>query len=489
MGKRLKIEKLYTTSYNPIVRKLISGIKWNVIGTMFSKAFILAASIIVSRILGVDKNGEYGIINSTVVMFSTLAGMGLSTTSTRFIAEQKHSDVERCGRVVGMTNIVGAISGVLMAICLFILSPWLAKSLLHNTNVETGLKISSLLLLFNTVSTVQNGTLSGFGNFKIIARINMITGLLCFPIYTICTYLGGVNGLLIGNIIISIYTCILYLIQNKKAYCQHNIKLDFVNSYKETRIMWQISVPAMLCSIMVSPVIWIGNAIITTMDNGYASLGIFNATNQWRSLLTFIPTAIGSVILTVIIANQNEDWLEKINILLGWVIVNCIAIPLLFVPEVIAWFYGIEYQGNSFIISLIFVIMTTCLLAYKEGIARNLISRNLLWLGVLSNFLWGMLFIVSIAFLRTKGAIGISLTYFLSYLISTLVFIPIYIKKNVVRKSLIVSRDILLMWATLTLQMIVILLKTSIWLRVIPMVLSVLALIRVIRYMFKKKVM
>ena len=54
---------------------------------MLSRALSLAAAILVARTLGKVVYGELGIIQSTVGMFGTLAGFGMGTTSSKFVAE------------------------------------------------------------------------------------------------------------------------------------------------------------------------------------------------------------------------------------------------------------------------------------------------------------------------------------------------------------------------------------------------------------------
>lgn len=473
---------------NPLISKLISGMIWSILGTVISKIFIMIASIVTARLLGTDKNGEYGIINSTVLMFSTFAGLGLGTTATRFVSEYKTKDVERSGRIIGMTYLVGMLSGFIMAIILFVLSPWLARKILNTPHLITGLRLSSILLITNTINTIQQNTLSGFERFKDIAKISIIIGMVSLPIFLIFTYLFSVNGLVLGHIIISGFTMILYIAKEKKVRNEYNVKIDLKRAYKEIDIMWKFSIPSLLSNIMVGPIVWIGNTLITSIPKGYSELGIFNAANQWRTLLTFIPTTVGNVILPLIIANKGKDRLERINILLGWIIVLCISIPLLSAPEIITILYGKEYIGDTFNVSLILIVLISCILSYKEGISRNLVSNNLMWWGFLSNTIWGISFLLVLLFIYNLGAIGLALSYTAAYIISTIIFVPFYIKNGVVHRTLIISNKIIMMWITLIIQIfITIFYPEAILLRLLTFIISMYALWVVIRTMITKE--
>ncbi|WPC43289.1 oligosaccharide flippase family protein [Clostridium sp. JS66] len=471
---------------NPIAKKLIGGMAWNIIGTVFSKVFLMIASVITARMLGVDKNGEFGVINSTVLMFSTFAGLGLGTTATRFVAEYRNTDKMKCGRIIGMTNLIGIISGIIMAMALVILAPWLAIQQLNAPHLASGLMLASIMLITNTVNTIQISTLSGFEYFKSIAKLSIIQGLMSFPIYVVFTYFLGVNGLIIGYIIIGCIMLILYEFENNKIRKMYGIYMDIKNAHKELYIMWKFSLPSMLSNVMVGPVTWIGNTFITSSVNGYFQIGIFNAANQWRSVLTFLPTAVGSVILPLIVANKGNERLEKINILFGWIMVICFAIPILTAPELISWLYGREFNGFQLNVSLLIVVLTCCILSYKEGIARNLVSNNLMWWAFMSNALWGITFLGILWHIRVLGAIGIAIAYLISYFITTVVFIPFYIRRGVVHHSLLISKEIIFMWLALLIQTIVTAITRNIVIRVLALLFSIYALWLIGKMMTKK---
>lgn len=63
--------------------KLVYGIFWNLISALASQGFPMIAAIIAARLLGKFGYGQLGMINSTVILFSTFAGLGLGITATK----------------------------------------------------------------------------------------------------------------------------------------------------------------------------------------------------------------------------------------------------------------------------------------------------------------------------------------------------------------------------------------------------------------------
>ena len=259
------------------------------------------------------------------------------------------------------------------------------------------------------------------------------------------------------------------------------VRIHYRKFASELNILGRFSVPSMLSGAVVSPVIWVGNAIVTGTQNGYFELGVFNAANNWRQAFMFLPIAIGNVILPAIVRDKHNKNLERLNMLLAWIIVACLAIPLLAVPELVGWFYGKQYAGQSFNVTFVFIVLVCCVLAFNEGIARNLISQNKMWLGFANNLVWGVTFIISIWLLRHQGSTGVGLSYFISYLLTSLIFIPLFIRLGIVQRRMILSRYTLILWGSILLQAAIAIVTSQVVFRILGATCTLTALIFMIR--------
>ena len=343
--------------------------------------------------LGKFGYGQLGMINSTVILFSTFAGLGLGITATKYIAQLHQTDPERTGRIIGLTNLFGIVSGVVMCIILFVMAPWLASNTLAAPDLAPALRIASLLLIFNTIVGIQSGSIAGFGAFKDLARIAIFQGIISASLTVTGVYFFGLTGVVTAMVINSIINLILYKITLNNLVKKFKIKINYLKSWKEKDVIWKLSFPSMLSSIMVGPVVWVANVIIINTTGGYGQLGLFNAADQWRTALTFLPAVIGGVLLPMVSANVNKEnrALETVNVLASWIIVIMIALPLISFPEIIAFFYGHDYSSTVFLQSLAIMMFVSCIISYKDGIGRKLVAKNLMWWGFLSNLVWGVL--------------------------------------------------------------------------------------------------
>lgn len=480
---KIQLKKLLENTANndreSMKGKLIYGIFWNFISALASQGIPMIAAIITARILGNFCYGQLGMINSTIILFSTFAGLGLGITATKYIAQLYQTDKERTGRIMGLTNLFGAVSGIIMCIILFIIAPWLASNTLAAPDLVTALRIASLLLIFNTILGIQAGSVAGFGAFRDLARVSIFQGIISASISVTGVYFFGLIGAVTAMVINSIINLILYKITINNLIKGFKIKIDYLRSWREKDIIWKLSFPSMLSSLMVGPVVWVANIIIINTVGGYGQLGIFNAADQWRNMLLVLPYIIGGVLLPMISSNVKKEnkALETVNVLSSWIIVIIIALPLISFPEIIALFYGESYFSTVFLQSLASMMFVSCLLAYTQGISRKLVAKNLMWWGVLNNIIWASIFLILVSFLKTYGALGLSISYLISYIIVTITFIPVYLHQKVVPKALLISKEVILVWIILIIQTINTILGTPILIRLLMLIVSIIILI------------
>src|SRR5580658_7469795 len=100
---------------SPLWVRLARGVFWSLVGAVLARGLGVASSIIVARALGIAAFGEFTMIQSTVGLFGTFAGLGLGVTVTKYVAELRESDPVRCGRVIGLILLVATAGALWLA--------------------------------------------------------------------------------------------------------------------------------------------------------------------------------------------------------------------------------------------------------------------------------------------------------------------------------------------------------------------------------------
>jgi O-antigen/teichoic acid export membrane protein len=399
--------------------RLAHGAAWSLAGALISRGLGLCSSIFVARLLGNVGFGELGIIQSTLGMFATFAGFGLGLTVTKHVAEFRINNPVRAGRIIGLSSIVAWITGGMMALLLYLLAPWLAVRSLGAAHLTGLLRLGSLMLLLGGINGAQTGALAGFEAFKSIAQINFLAGMATFPLMVGGAWCWGLQGALLGLLTSQAINCGLNFLGVRALARRAGIPLAFNGVFKESRIIWSFSVPALLSGVMVGPVNWCCSALIVNQPGGYSEMGIFNAANQWRLAILFFPSMLASVSLPILSSLWGASSISgfrkvlKANLGISLISTILIAFPVALAAHLIMSCYGDAFAFGSRVLAVLCVVATVE--ATLNVVGQNIAVEGRMWVGFLLNTIWaGVLLFTSFQF-RSRGAFGLAQAYLVAY--------------------------------------------------------------------------
>ncbi|MHA7108847.1 oligosaccharide flippase family protein [Sunxiuqinia elliptica] len=401
--------------------RMAKGAFWSLSGAVISKGLMLLASIIVARILGKTEYGELGMIRSTVNMFVVFAGFGLGMTATKYIAEYKEKDKIKTGKIIGLSTIFAGVSGGIIALIILIIAPYLANQTINAPHLVNELRLGAFMLFFSALNGSQTGTLAGFEAFKSIAKINLLSGLLAFPIQIIFTWFWGLTGSVIGYGTNFLLLWCLNFVTVRKESSKFNISINFADSWDEWSVLYKFSLPALLSGLLVSPVVWACNAILVNQPKGYDEMAIFDAANQWRTLVLFIPTVLSQIALPLFASSTEHHnrfvKILKINILANIFISSLIALTVSLFSKEIMQLYGNTFQEGW----LVLVLLVSSSIFYTVGniLGKALAGKDKVWTDFSFNLLWAFSLLITAYFLLDKGygAVGLAMANLFSYIL------------------------------------------------------------------------
>lgn len=421
----MKLENLikrYATS--PIGKRILSGTIWSLTGVALGKFIVLISGILCARILGKIEYGEFGMIRSTVNVFVALGISGIGLTATKYIASYKEKNKELIPSIYRLTNSFGNFMAISTTVLIFFLAPIIASKTLESPYLTNDIRCGAILLFFTVLNGVQNGILSGFENFKAIA-LNTFWGALVESILMLFgAYFWGVSGAIIGFGCGFIAIYILNKISITKTLNLHKIELaDSKIIKKDFKLLYKFSLPATLSSLMVGPVFWIVRTILVR-DAGYGEVAIYEAADQWKIIILFIPAAVSNIVLPILssLVDDKKDKYWKVlyfNIILNASITLILTIIVCLCGN---WIMGLYGKGFTDVHTLIILTSSTIFTSIATVIGLSIASRGKMWTGFIFNALWGLYLIgFSLLFIRHgDGASGLALAVLLSYVIHAL---------------------------------------------------------------------
>jgi O-antigen/teichoic acid export membrane protein len=422
--------------------QIASGVFWSLAGSLFSRLFMVIATIFVAQMLGKNTFGRYSVVLSTVNSFIVFANFGIALTATKYVAEFRESDKERIGRILGLSYLFTVGSGIVMTILLCAVAPWICNHVMKVPELVSELRLGLLFLIVAAVNGSQNGVMVGFQGFRAAAMANFIAGLFMIPLRAGGAYLGGLNGSLIGFGLSLVVLLVVNRIFILKMTRQYNIKISYKNAFQELPILWKFSIPAVLGGILVTPVFWLCYLMLTR-SNGFEEVAVLDAARQFQLMILFIPGTIAQVILPLLVqtnsANQKSQYAKtiKYNMLLNVIIALVVALPLMILSPYVMGFYGEGFSEGA--MTLCVLAVTAIVIAANNVVGQIIASQGKMWIGFIFNLTWAcaLLFGCYFAILLNTGAFGVAVAMMIAYLLHAiwqygyLLFINYFFQKTI----------------------------------------------------------
>ncbi len=232
-------------------------------------------------------------------------------------------------------------------------------------------------------------------------------------------YVAGLQGAVWGLVISMAVNCVLNHVALNNRLGSENIPIDYVHGKKEWPVLWRFSVPAFLSGMMVGPVNWVCGALLVNQPNGYAEMGVFNAANQWRNAILFLPGSMSAIVLPMLssLYSNNDSRSYKKVLWYNWAlntgIAAVVALIISLAAAIIMSSYGQEFSSGRGV--LVLLAVSAVLSASVSVIGQAIASRDRMWWAFILNFIWGIVLIFSCWMLIDRGAMGLAFANVIAY--------------------------------------------------------------------------
>lgn len=419
MTTRLLIDRIKGSD---IARRMTKGAFWTFTGTAMGKGFVLLTGIVCARILGREGFGELGIIRSTLGMFIILGAGGIGVTATRYISSYRQHDPQHAASIYRLSTMFSLVLGVVTTLLLLLLSGTLASDFLRADHLSMPLAVGSGMLLLSILNSSENGTLAGLEDFRSIALNTLIASIVEAVCMIAGAYWFGLEGAIAG---FGLGILVLYL-TNKRSALRGLHKAGITTKHQsifkdDWRLIYRYSLPATLSAMMVTPVFWLLRSMLVRTED-FGQLGIFEAADQWKVILLFIPGAISQIVLPILSSITDSRKFRRTllaNLLLIGGISMVLALLTWLLAPIIMPLYG---KAFSDLMPLTYLALSTIPTAIAQILEMTLYSKERMWTCLGFNLVWGAAAIaMAYHLLQTgAGATGLALAILLAYTLKML---------------------------------------------------------------------
>jgi O-antigen/teichoic acid export membrane protein len=404
--------------------RLASGAFWTLLAAVGGQGLAAIAGIVIARVLGKGAFGELGMLRSTLVMFDTFASLGGGVMAGKYVAELRQSDPARAGRLIGLAVLVALASSGLMTVLVLASAGPIARHALDAPHLDRLLRWMAPVLPFSGLAAVCAGALGGLEAFRKLSLCNLGISIVVTGTALAGVRLGGVAGVIAAQLGCTVLTVAVYGFLLWASCRKAGLSIRFDGAWDERRIIWLFALPSVLGGIMVGPIVWVGNAILVHSRGGYDEMGLFNAANQWRNVLLFLPAVIAGPLLPIMSNLYGTGQVRRLrrllihSLLANMALVGVAAAGVAIFSRGLMRLYGAGFE--SAVPTLLTVLGVTVLLAAGTVVAQLITSTGAMWQGFAFNAMWAATLIGSAYLLVPRlGALGLGLSHLIAYLLHT----------------------------------------------------------------------
>ena len=382
-----------------------------IIGNLLFRVGGYINRLLVSRMLGPEGYGLYGLTLPFQGIFQILSAGGLPPAISKYVAEYNAKDEKQLTRQVIITSTkFMIIMAILLSIVLLFSSDFIANAVFHKPAVVWPLRAVSLITPFSVVVGAMRGAFQGFykNEYTVYNRLAEQVSTIVFAcvfIFAGLYAMGAVLGTAFGFIVSALTAVFLY-----KRYISPllddatPLKMSFNEELKLLWVLIKFAVPVAVTALSEMAIYDIGTFIIGILMLS-TDVGFYNAADP----ISRIPLVISLSISTVLLPAASEAYALKDKNLLQEYVVDCLrysiltVLPLcvlisIFSLPIMIILFGSTYAPSSGVLSILVIGMSFYTIymicsSILQGINSPRIPMYILLVGTVINLINNFYFV------------------------------------------------------------------------------------------------
>lgn len=407
LNKTLEISEKNThpnKSYRQIMKatSIFGGVQ------VFNILISILRSKIMAVLLGPAGIGVLGLLNSTILLISSLTNFGLGISGVKDIAAANESQDElRIAKTIKVLQRLIWYTGIFGALVTLIGASWLSTIAFGDATYTIAFVWLSITVLLKQLASGQFVILQGLRRLKDLASANVIGSALGLLVSIPFYYYLGVEGIVPGMILTAICTYLVAQFYGNKTKMG---RVDISHSEVKTQGKGMMLMGFMLS---LSGIMVLGESyairIFINATGGVEQVGLYNAG------IALISTYVGLLFTAMEtdyyprlsgVAQDNAKANELVNqqaeiallilapvliafmVFIDWVIIILYSSEFIAVNAMIYWaFLGMFFKVPAWVIGFIFIAKGQSRLFFWSELASNL---YLLLFNILGYYFWGL---------------------------------------------------------------------------------------------------
>jgi O-antigen/teichoic acid export membrane protein len=405
----------------PLKYRLLRAIQWSILGTGIAQAVYLLASIVIARRLGNEDFGRLGLIQFTLNTLVLLIATSFGWSVMRTAATMHEHEREAFSSLLNSLITAGILVSAGLSVLILLLGPMICTFWFSDPVSIPAFQIVAISVLFSGYFSLIVSLFSGLEAFRQVALLNITRGLLLGIIMTVGSKWGGLIGAGFGFTLASGISAFVAWFIMRRVLKQYHLALCSHNWRHAYHVLTHISLPSFLSTIIGSLSLWAGSVLLARHPDGLHQVAVFNASNQWKSVLLFAPTQISQASVPIMANLWSKNELVKFkavvrsNLLLMLLTYGLPSVPILAFSSHILHLYLLS--GEEETKAMQFLILSGLMSALCGVLGYAMVAMGKTWQALAVNTLWTVVFLMMALLWFSHGALGICKSYFVAYFV------------------------------------------------------------------------
>ncbi|MEH6415949.1 oligosaccharide flippase family protein [Pseudomonas sp. CGJS7] len=413
-----------------MMRRLITTASLSAISAMASRGAIFAGVLLVAYFLGPQAFGQFTLIQTTALLFTTFCALSLGQMATKIVAEAMQASRERQAVAWSVSYGSAMLIGLAFAVLIVAASPLVARQVGHSAALTPVYASSCLLVLAGFLTAIQNGVALAVGRVKEQAWANLLSAPFAFAIMVLAAFQRDLHWAMYGYIASQAVIAIGQERSLRRYRREHGLRLSLRNTTRaDWTVLWRLGLPSSLAGLLTVPAMWLVMVMLSHTANGAVDLGNFALGNQARSILLFGIGVVANAALPMLssaLAQGDRDGASTVlrhSMALLLVVTGGVAVLAALAASPLIHALAPAYAGSVqplqwLLASVVATAPTTILMrkATADGRPSVLLGGNAV-------FCVSLLATAAVALYLHGGATGLAFAYFVASVLQLLTFV------------------------------------------------------------------
>jgi O-antigen/teichoic acid export membrane protein len=262
-----------------------------------STAILAIAQIIIANLLGQERLGDYTVVLVPIGIAYLLQDLSINVGLTSHIARYHHQGLEEEKKTVLVTGLVfNILISLIVAFTVYLMSPWIASSFLHRTDLEALLRVASLVILGQALISTTNAIFIGYGKMKFQSLDSVILAVVRITLSPLLVFIGfGTMGAVVGNSVSQVlagfigFLLVILLMRNTRG------RIELSSMLREFGHLIRYGLPIYISSLIGGGLNQIYNSLMVLYVSN-TQIGNYSAASYFAVAVGFVTGPISIAI-------------------------------------------------------------------------------------------------------------------------------------------------------------------------------------------------